>query len=179
MTPEKGNAPLTLAGERGANTKQRGIAGVSVTHTSLLDQIGPFDPAALALATMAVEDQDRAQGMTTDDVAVAELLAAGVPVEVSDMAVIDGKVVTHWALCWSGFLRSEDAEQWLEQFIDGLDEIRVQATGADRLALERLDFYFTDPQYRSAATRACLPTSAEFSAIVARTLKETDHAHRH
>ena len=175
MQPTKGNAPQALAGERGVIAKQRGSAAVSVPHENLLGQIGPFDPAALALAMMAVEDQDRAQGMTTDDAAVAELLTAGVPVEVSDMAVVDGRVVTQWALCWSGFLRSEDAEQWLEQFLDGLDEIRVQATGADRLALERIDFYFSDPQYRSATTRPCLPTSAEYSAIVARTLKEQDH----
>ena len=179
MTPQKGNAPQALAGERGANAKQCDVADVSLPHLGLLHQIGPFDPGALALAMMAVEDQDRAQGMTTDDEGVAALFDAGVPIEVSDMAVIDEKVVTHWSLCWHSALLSEHADAWLEQFIEGLDEIRGRATGADRLALERIDFYFADPQYRSAATRPCLPTSAEYAAMAARTLKETDHAHRH
>lgn len=176
MTPEKGNAPQALAGERGAIAKRSGVADVSVTHENLLSQIRPFDPGALALAMMAVEDQDRAQGMTTDDEGVAALFDAGVPIEVSDMAVIDGKVVTHWSLCWHSDLLSEHADAWLEQFIQGLDEIRGRATGADRLALERLDFYFADPQYRTEATRPCLPSSADYSAIAARILKESADA---
>lgn len=180
MQPTKGNAPITGHGDRGANAaEQWEIAGVSVTHLGLLHQIGPFDPGALALAMMTVEDQDRAQGMTTDDEAVATLIAAGVPIEVSDMAIVDGKVVTHWSLAWHSDLLAEHTERWLERFITGLDEIIVQATGADRLALERVDFYFTDSQYRSAATRPCLPTSAEYAAIAARTLKEKNNGHRH
>lgn len=176
MNPENGNAPLTLAGERGATTKQREIAGVSVTHTGPFRYPDPFDPTALALAMMVVEDRDRAQGMTTDDDAVAQLIAAGVPIEVSDMAVIDGEVVTHWAVCWLDDICSNEAERWLEQFIEGLDEIRVQATGADRLALERVDFYFSDPQYRTSATRRALPTSATYGAIAARVFKEHNDA---
>lgn len=170
MTPGKGNAPQALAGERGAIAKRSSVAKVSVPHKNPFCQIGPFDPTALALAMMAAEDQ------TTDDEAVAQLIAAGVPIEVSDMAIVDGKVVTHWALDWTGFLRSEDVEQWLVQFIDGLDEIRVQATGADRLTLQRIDFYFDDFEHRTAATRCCLPTSAEYSAIAARAFKEHDDA---
>lgn len=176
MQPTKGNAPQALAGERGAIAKQRGRAEVSVPHKNPFCQIGPFDPTALALAQMVVEDRDRAQGMTTDDEAVAQLIAAGVPIEVSDMAVIDGEVVTHWAVCWLDDICSNEAERWLEQFIEGLDEIRVQATGADRLALERVDFYFSDPQYRTSATRRALPTSATYSAIAARVFKDHNDA---
>lgn len=176
MTPEKGNAHRGLAAKVSANAKQCDVADVSLTHLGLLHQIGPFDPGALALAMMAVEDQDRAQGMTTDDEGVAALFGAGVPIEVSDMAIVDGKVVTHWSLCWHSDLLSEHADAWLEQFIDGLDEIRGRATGADRLALERIDFYFADPQFRSQATRRCLPSSAEYSAIAARALKEHNDA---
>ena len=176
MNPENGNAPLTLAGERGATTKQREIAGVSVTHTGPFRYPDPFDPTALALAMMVVEDRDRAQGMTTDDEAVAQLIAAHVPIEVSDMEMIDGKVVTYWAIVWLDDIDADEAERWFEQFREGLDEIRVKATGADRLALERVDFYFSDPQYRSQATRRCLPTSAEYSAIAARAFKEHDDA---
>lgn len=180
MTPQKGNAPITGQGERGANAaEQWGIAAASLLQLGLLHQIGPFDPGALALAMMTVEDQDRAQGMTTDDEAVAALITAGVPIEVSDMAIVNGKVVTHWSLAWHSDLLPEHTERWLEQFITGLDEIIVQATGADRLALERVDFYFTDSQYRSATTRPCLPSSAEYAAIAARVLKEKDHGHRH
>lgn len=176
MTPQKGNAHRGLAAKVSANAKQCDVANVSLPHLGLLHPIGPFDPGALALAMMAVEDQDRAQGMTTDDEGVAALFDAGVPIEVSDMAVIDGKVVTHWSLCWHSALLSEYAEQWLEQFVEGLDGIRMQATGADRLALERIDFYFADPQNRTEATHPCLPSSTEYSAIAARTLKESADA---
>ena len=176
MTPQKGNAHRGLAAKVSANTKQREIADVSVTHTGPFRYPDPFDPTALALAMMVVEDQDRAQGMTTDDEAVAQLIAAHVPIEVSDMAVIDGVVVTYWAVCWLDDIDADEAERWFEQFREGLDEIRVKATGADRLALERVDFYFSDPQYRSQATRRCLPTSAEYSAIAARAFKEHDDA---
>lgn len=170
MTPQKGNAPQALAGERGANAKRSGVADVSVTHENLLSQIGPFDPGALALAMMAAEAQ------TTDDEAVAALIAAGVPIDVADMAVVDGKVVTRWALCWNSALVSEHVEQWLVEFLDALDEIRLQATGADRLTLERIDYYFDDFEHRTEATRPCLPTSAEFTAIAARILKESADA---
>jgi len=172
-TPQKGNAHQGLAAEVSANAKQFPIADVSLTHENLLSQIGPFDPTALALAQMAAEDQ------TTDDEAVAALIAAGVPIEVIDMAVIDDQIVTYWTLDWTGFIRSEDVEQWLEGFIVGLDQVRLNATGADRLTLERVAFYFTDPQYRSPATRRCLPTSADYSAIAARVLKEQNHGPRH
>lgn len=173
MQPTKGNALTTGQGGQGANAEQWEIAGVSVPHENLLSQIGPFDPGALALAMMAAEDQ------TTDDEAVAALIAAGVPIEVIDMAIDDDEVVTHWALDWTGFLRSEDVEAWLVQFLDGLDEARVQATGADRLTLERIAFFFDDPENRTAATRRCLPTSTQYSAIAARVLTEKDNGHRH
>ena len=176
MQPTKGNAPQALAGERGAIAKRSSVADVSVTHTGPFRYPDPFDPTALALAQMVVEDQDRAQGMTTDDEAVAQLIAAHVPIEVSDMEMIDGKVVTYWAVCWLDDIDADEAERWFEQFREGLDEIRVKATGADHLALERVDFYFSDPQYRSQATRRCLPTSAEYSAIAARAFKEHDDA---
>jgi hypothetical protein len=173
MQPTKGNASITGQGERGANAEQWEIAHVSVPHENLLSQIGPFDPGALALAMMAAEDQ------TTDDEAVAALIAAGVPIEVIDMAIDDDEVVTHWALDWTGFLRSEDVEAWLVQFLDGLDEARAQATGADRLTLERIAFFFDDPEHRTAATRRCLPTPTQYSAIAARVLTEKDYGHRH
>ena len=176
MTPQKGNAHRGLAAKVSANTKQQEIADVSVTHTGPFRYPAPFDPTALALAQMVVEDRDRAQGMTTDDDAVAQLIAAHVPIEVSDMEMIDGKVVTYWAIGWLDDIDADEAERWFEQFREGLDEIRVKATGADRLALERVDFYFSDPQYRSQATRRCLPTSAEYSAIAARAFKEHDDA---
>ena len=176
MTPEKGNAPQALAGERGAIAKRSSVADVSVTHTGPFRYPDPFDPTALALAQMVVEDRDRAHGMTTDDEAVAQLIAAHVPIEVSDMEMIDGKVVTYWAIGWLDDIDADEAERWFEQFREGLDEIRVKATGADRLALERVDFYFSDPPYRSQATRRCLPTSAEYSAIAARAFKEHDDA---
>ncbi|CAH1747856.1 conserved protein of unknown function [Thauera humireducens] len=179
MQPTKGNASITGQGERGANAEQWEISGVSLPHDRPFRYPAPFDPTALALAQMVVEDQDRAQGMTTDDEAVAQLLAAGVPIEVFDMAVIDGEIVTYWAVCWLDDIRSEDAELWLEDFINGLDQVRMHATGVDRLALERIDFYFTDPQYRTAATGRCLPTSAEYSAIVARVLNEQNNGHQH
>ena len=173
MQPTKSNAPITGQGGQGANAEQWEIAGVSVPHENLLSQIGPFDPGALALAMMAAEDQ------TTDDEAVAALIAAGVPIEVIDMAIDDDEVVTHWALDWTGFLQSEDVEAWLVQFLDGLDEARAQATGADRLTLERIAFFFDDPENRTAATRRCLPTSTQYSAIAARVLTEKDNGHRH
>lgn len=179
MQPTKGNAPQALAGERGAIAKQREIAPVSLTHTGPFRYPDPFDPTALALAQMIVEDQDRAPGMTTDDEAVAQLIAAHVPIEVSDMEMIDGLSVTYWAICWLDDIDADEAERWFERFREGLDEIRVKATGADRLALERLDFYFSDPKHRSPATRRCLPTSATYSAIAARAFKEYDNAHRH
>ena len=90
--------------------------------------------------------------------------------------MIDGKVVTYWAVCWLDDIDADEAERWFEQFREGLDEIRVKATGADRLALERVDFYFSDPQYRSQVTRRCLPTSAIYAAIAARAFKEHDDA---
>lgn len=176
MTPGKGNAHRGLAAKVSANTKQREIADVSVTHTGPFRYPDPFDPTALALAQMVVEDRDRAHGMTTDDEAAAQLIAAHVPIEVSDMEMIDGKVVTYWAIGWLDDIDADEAERWFEQFREGLDEIRVKATGADHLALERVDFYFSDPQYRSQATRRCLPTSAEYSAIAARAFKEHDDA---
>lgn len=179
MNPEKGNAHRGLAAKVSAIAKQRGSADVSIAHTGPFRYPDPFDPTALALAQMIVEDQDRAQGMTTDDDAVAQLIAAHVPIEVSDMEMIDGKVVTYWAVCWLDDIDADEAERWFEQFREGLDEIRVKATGADRLALERLDFYFSDPKHRSPATRRCLPTSATYSAIAARAFKEYDNAHRH
>lgn len=172
MQPTKSNAPITGQGGQGANAAQWGLARVSLPHENLLSQIGPFDPGALALAMMAADDQ------TTDDEAVAALIAAGVPIEVIDMA-IDDEVVTHWALDWTGFLRSEDVEAWLVQFLDGLDEARAQATGADRLTLERIAFFFDDPENRTAATRRCLPTPTQYSAIAARVLTEKDNGHRH
>jgi hypothetical protein len=176
MTPGKGNAHRGLAAKVSANTKQREIADVSIAHTGPFRYPDPFDPTALALAQMVVEDRDRAQGMTTDDDAVAQLIAAHVPIEVSDMEMIDGKVVTYWAICWLDDIDADEAERWFEQFREGLDEIRVKATGADRLALERVDFYFSDPQYRSQATRRCLPTAATYSAIAARAFEEHNDA---
>ncbi|MDY0048021.1 MAG: hypothetical protein RBS10_11455 [Thauera propionica] len=173
MQPTKGNALTTGQGGQGANAAQWGLARVSLPHENLLSQIGPFDPGALALAMMAAEDQ------TTDDEAVAALIAAGVPIEVIDMAIDDEEVVTHWALDWTGFLRSEDVEAWLVQFLDGLDEARAQATGADRLTLERIAFFFDAPENRTATTRRCLPTSAQYSAIAARTIKGANNGHRH
>ena len=62
MTPEKGNAPQALAGERGAIAKRSSVADVSVTHTGPFRYPDPFDPTALALAQMVVEDRDRAHG---------------------------------------------------------------------------------------------------------------------
>ena len=179
MQPTKGSAPITGQGGQGANVVQREIAGVSLPHHGPFRYPTPFAPTALALAQMVVEDQDRAQGMTTDDDAVAQLLATGVPIEASDMAVIDGEIVTYWAVCWLDDISPDDAELWLEEFIAGLDQVRMHATGADRLVLERLAFYFTDSQYRTAATRRCLPTSAQYSAIAARTIKGANNAHRH
>ena len=176
MTPGKGNAHRGLAAKVSANTKQREIADVSVTHTGPFRYPDPFDPTALALAQMVVEDRDRAHGMTTDDEAVAQLIAAHVPIEVSDMEMIDGKVVTYWAIGWLDDIDADEAERWFEQFREGLDEIRVKATGADRLALERVDFYFSDPQYRSQVTRRCLPTAATYSAIAARAFEGHDDA---
>lgn len=173
MQPTKGNAHRGLAAKVSAIAKQSSVAKVSVPHENLLSQIGPFDPGALALAMMAADDQ------TTDDEAVAALIAAGVPIDVIDMAIDDDEVVTHWALDWTGFLRSEDVEAWLVQFLDGLDEARAQATGADRLTLERIAFFFDDPENRTAATRRCLPTSTQYSAIAARVLTEKDNGHRH
>ena len=111
MTPEKGNAPQALAGERGAIAKRSSVADVSVTHTGPFRYPDPFDPTALALAQMVVEDRDRAHGMTTDDEAVAQLIAAHVPIEVSDMEMIDGKVVTYWAIGWLDDIDADEAER--------------------------------------------------------------------
>ena len=57
-------------------------------------------------------------------------------------------------------------------------EIRLQARGEDRAALELIDWFIEDPANRTGAARRALPTSAEYSAI-ARTLKEQKHARQH
>lgn len=180
---KNGNAPQALAGERGAIAKQTSNAEVSVTHIHKPIYPGVFDETALALAMMAVPSAPPPSsptvdepGSTLDDDAAAALIAAGFPVEVFDMAVVDGAHVTSWGLGYSEHIHSKALERWADQFRDGLEQIRGQARGADRLVLERVAFYFSDSQFRSATTRPALPTAKEYAAIAERILKEKGDA---
>jgi len=175
--PEKENAPLTLAGERGANTKQRGIAGVSIAH--LEDVIYPdvFDETALAFAMMAAD----LDGVTDDMDAASELQAMGWPVRVWDIEVPDGiRLVPLWSFReWLEDRPGGFFDEWLQRFDDGLQELRSKAKGKDRAALEILDWYIDDRANRTSKARRALPSSTEYSAIAARTLKEQKHARKH
>ena len=78
MTPENGNAPLTLAGERGAIAKQRGSASVSVPHLDGAIYPEVFHETALAFAMLALGEH----GVIDDMRAASELQAMGWPVRV-------------------------------------------------------------------------------------------------
>ena len=78
-----------------------------------------------------------------------------------------------------GLLPRPRFDEWLQRFDDAFTEIRLQARGEDRAVLELIDWFIEDPANRTSAARRALPTSAEYSAIVARTLKEQKHARQH
>ena len=177
MTPEKGNAPQALAGERGAIAKQRGSASVSVPHLDGAIYPEPFDETALAFAMLALGEH----GVIDDMRAASELQAMGWPVRVWNVEVREGdRPVPLWALReWVEELPRGYFDAWLQRFDDAFTEIRLQARGEDRAVLELIDWFIEDPANRTSAARRALPTSAEYSAIVARTLKEQKHARQH
>lgn len=161
MKPENGNAQRAGQGSMGANAVQCDVADVSVSHFPEV-----FSPQALALALMTTGER----GMTDDDDAAAELLAMGWPAQVQGVELINGAPVTYWCLCWD-CLDDGLFDGWLQRFEDGLDEIRLQATGRDRLALERLDWFLEAEENRTGVARRILPSSTEYANIAARVLE--------
>lgn len=177
MNPEKGNAPLTLAGERGAIAKQRGSAAVSVPHNEDVIYPDVFAETALAFAMLALGER----GVIHDMHAASELQAMGWPLRVWDIEVTDGiHPVPLWALReWVEELPRGFFDEWLQRFDDAFTEIRLQARGKDRAALELIDWFIEDPANRTSAARRALPSSTEYAAIAARTLKEKNNGSRH
>lgn len=168
-TAENENAPQALGGGSGTNAKQQ--AHVSIAHVDCVSYPDVFDETALAFATMAagsMNGQEVKDGVTTDNEAVAALRAAGWPLRITDIESANGELVTLWSLDWFGDVSSNAAEEWLQHFLEGLDQIRTQATGADRLTLERLNFYFEDVAHRQPRIRPALPSSADNAAIARR-----------
>lgn len=163
MQPKNGNAQRAGQGSKGANAVQCAVACVSVTH-SLPDVFGPL---GLAFA-MLITDEG---GAINDDEAAAGLLEMGWPLEVKGVTWADGALITRWALCWD-YLSECDFDGWLQAFHDGLDEVRLQATGQDRVALERLEWFFESEENRTDAARRAIPTPNEYAAIAARILKK-------
>ena len=177
MTPQKGNAHRGLAASVSAIAKQSSVADVSVTHNEDVIYPGVFDETALAFAMLAMGEH----GVIDDMHAASELQAMGWPVRVWDIECTDGiRPVPLWALReWLEDPPRGYFDEWLQRFDDALTEIRLQARGNDRTALELIDWFIEDPANRTSAARRALPTSTEYSAIAARVLKEKDHAHRH
>lgn len=177
MQPTKGNAPQALAGLRGANAKRSSVAKVSVPHNEDVIYPDVFHETALAFAMLALGEH----GVIDDMHAASELQAMGWPVRVWDIEVTDGiHPVPLWALReWVEELPRGYFDEWLQRFDDAFTEIRLQARGEDRAVLELIDWFIEDPANRTSAARRALPTSAEYSAIVARTLKEQKHARQH
>ena len=177
MTPEKGNAPQALAGERGANAKRSSVAKVSVPHNEDVIYPDVFDETALAFAMLALGEH----GVIHDMHAASELQAMGWPVRVWDIECTDGiRPVPLWALReWLEDRPRGCFDEWLQRFDDAFTEIRLQARGKDRAALELIDWFIEDPANRTSAARRALPSSAEYAAIAARTLKEKNNGSWH
>lgn len=177
MQPTKGNAPQALAGERGAIAKQRGSADVSVTHIEDVIYPDVFGETALAFALLTLGEH----GVIDDMRAASELQAMGWPVCVWNVEVREGdRPVPLWALReWVEELPRGHFDDWLQRFDDAFTEIRLQARGEDRAALELIDWFIEDPANRTSAARRALPTSAEYAAVAARTLKEKKNARQH
>lgn len=169
-TAEKGNAPQALAGERGANAKQREIATVSIPHFEDVSYPGVHDETALALAQLAAGEH----GVIHDAHAALELQAMGWPIRVAGVEPSGGvRPVTLWALraevieSWPVGAFDEWRE-WLPQFFDGLHTLRWRAKGEDLAALELVDWFFDDQANQTKAARRALPSSTEYSAIARR-----------
>lgn len=177
MTPQKGNAHRGLAAKVSANAKQCDVADVSLPHIEEAIYPDVFDPTALAFALLTLGEH----GVIDDIRAASELQAMGWPVRVWNVEVREGdRPVPLWSL-------QEELEDrprgffdaWLQRFDDALTEIRLQARGEDRAALELIDWFIEDPANRTSAARRALPTSAEYAAVAARTLKEKKNARQH
>lgn len=155
------NAQRAGQGSLGGSAVQCDVADVSLPHFPDV-----FSPSALALALVATG----ARGLTDDEDAVAELMAMGWPLEVWSVELIGDALVTWWQLSWDAF-EDDHFNEWLDQFWESLDLIRLQATGRDRLHLERLDWFRDTEENRTSLARLALPTSATYAAIAARTLE--------
>lgn len=162
MDLEMKNAQRAGQDSKGANAVQCDVADVSVSHIFP----GVFEPTALALMLMAFPKR----GVTIDEDAVVTLCEMGWPMRVQGVELLDGRPITWWSLDWDGI---DDGcfGDWVDRFVEGLDEIEAKATGRDRLALERLDWFLEAEENRTSASRLALPSSAEYAAIAERVIQ--------
>lgn len=161
------NAQRVGQNSKGGSAVQCDVADVSVSHIFP----GVFSSQALAFALLTTRDLSTGKrGVTNDHDAAAEILAMGWPVQMQSVELINGAPVTWWCLCGDNFDRGY-FDDWLQRFDEGLDEIRLQAAGRDRLALERLDWFLEAEENRTRASRLALPSSAEYAAIAERVIQ--------
>lgn len=177
MIPQKGNAHRGLAAKVSANAKQCDVADVSLPHIEEAIYPDVFAETALAFAMLAMGEH----GVIDDMHAASELQAMGWPVRVWDIECSDGiRPIPLWALReWLEDRPRGCFDEWLQRFDDAFTEIRLQARGKDRAALELIDWFIEDPANRTSAARRALPSSTEYAAIAARTLKEKNNGSWH